>query len=99
MPYMKKSHFNHNDVPSLKSDTLLLFADDAENYISFEKWWGGIASIVKMIPRQVEAYKKALSYTLMIRHLGPLTKPDCLVYLRQGLSDVQDTENIFSSFS
>lgn len=87
MPINKKD-FNHDDFSSLEEDTLLLFAKDSQNIKSFQKWWQ--ETLVTLNPVHLagssqEAYEKALSYALMIRHLGPVTETNFLSYFHESL--------------
>ena len=88
LPSTHESEFNRDEFDNLKSDTLLLFADSLQNVESFDKWWKQTLENPaerRMSPENREAYELALSYTLMIRHLSPVTETDCMNELYQSL--------------
>lgn len=81
MPSTKKSEFSRG---SLKEDIFLLFEDDCQNIDVFEKWWQETVetpTAVKLTQQTQVAYETALSYTLMIRHLSPVTEPEYMITL------------------
>lgn len=94
MPSTKKSEFDQ--ALPLKADTLLLFAKHFASVDSFHKWWKETVEnpvALQMEPFNQEAYKLALSYTLMFRHLGPVTEANCMIQLRQSLVSYKYHDN------
>ena len=88
MPSTKKEAFDRRAYHGLQDDTLLLFQDDSTNIESFEQWWMEAfesATTSEMAPQYEMAYEQALSYTLMVRHLGPLTESDYIADLSLSL--------------
>ena len=88
LPSTRKSGFSLDDFPSLEDDTLLLFNEDSQNTGSFQKWWQKnlvTRNAVNLAGAAEKAYEKALSYALMIRHLGPVTETDFMSLFREAL--------------
>ena len=89
LPSTKKSEFSRDEFPTLKEDTVLLFEEDSNDANGFQKWWQETvenpAALTKMVPENLESYEQALAYTLMIRHLGPVTEIDCIAELHEIL--------------
>ena len=88
MPSTKKLAFDRRAFNSLQDDTFLLFEEDLKDVESFEQWWRETlesTTMDKMLPQTVVAYEQALSYTLMVRHLGPLTDSDYIADLSPSL--------------
>lgn len=88
MPHTKKSDFNREEFPMLEEDTLLLFEEDSRNITSFYEWWQvKLEKPTSLQPYMLSqgAYEQALSYTLMIRHLGPETEDNFLFHFRESL--------------
>ncbi|CAB3984004.1 Hypothetical predicted protein [Paramuricea clavata] len=90
LPSIKKADFNRATFPSLKDDTLFLFEDDSQDISSFQKWWNDAIESPATIPMSAEtsqAYEQALSYTLMIQHLGPVTESECIKVIHESLDN------------
>ena len=88
MPSTKKSEFNRDRFSSLSDDTLLLFSEYTKDIESFQQWWKkNLEEPDQMAVRKSnqEAYKQALSFTLMIRHLGPVTAENIKAYVHESL--------------
>ena len=88
LPSTHESDFTRDEFDSLKSDTILLFADSLKDIDSFEKWWRQIIENPaerRISPADQNAYELALSYIMMIRHLSPVTETDCMNELHQSL--------------
>lgn len=95
MPSTKKLAFDRKAYPNLEQDTILLFEDDSEDIESFEEWWRetfDTAMMDKMAPEVELAYEHALSYTLMVRHLGPLSESDYIADLSLSLDSFRHLE-------
>ena len=101
VPSTKKLTFDRKAFKSLQDDTLLLFEEDLENLESFEQWWREVfeSTIVGKMAAQTEvAYEQALSYTLMVRHLGPVTDSDYIADLSPTLDNFRHLEQAFRSY-
>lgn len=101
VPSTKKLTFDRKAFESLQDDTLLLFEEDLENLESFEQWWREAfeSTIVdKMAPLTETTYEQALSYTLMVRHLGPVTDSDYITDLSPTLDNFRHLEQGFRSY-
>ena len=101
VPSTKKLTFDRKAFKSLQDDTLLLFEDDLENLESFEQWWRESFETTimdKMAPQTERAYEQALSYTLMVRHLGPVTDSDYIADLSPTLDNFRHLEQGFRSY-
>lgn len=99
LPTTRESFFaDITEFSNLKSDTLLMFAEDIQDLMSFEKWWlrtieASSTEASKFSRIQVnwdepasKAYESALSYLVMIRHIsGPITEGDCVKDIHQSL--------------
>ena len=89
LPSTKKSEFSRDEFPTLKEDTVLLFEEDSNDADAFQKWWQETvenpAALAQMMPENLKSYEQALAYTLMIRHLGPVTETDCIAELHEIL--------------
>ena len=89
LPTIIKSDFFHDDFPSLNNNTLVLFQDDIKSIESFQKWWNEVIEYkgaVYMSPQIFTAYERALSYILMLRHLGPVTEAEGINSLHESLT-------------
>ena len=63
-------------------DILLLFEEDCQSIDAFLKWWQEMVETPTRLPGTQEmqdAYEKALSFTLMIRHLHAVTEPEYII--------------------
>ena len=103
LPSIKKLTFDRKNFKSLQDDTetLLLFEEDLENLESLEKWWRETfesTTVEKMAAQTEVAYEQALSYTLMVRHLGPVTDSDYIADLSLTLDTFRHLEEGFRSY-
>ena len=103
LPSIKKLTFDRKNFKSLQDDTetLLLFEEDLENLESFEQWWRETferTTVNKMAAQTEMAYEQALSYTLMVRHLGPVTDSDYIADLSLTLDNFRHLEEGFRSY-
>ena len=101
MPSTKKLTFDRKTFPSLKDDTLLLFEEDLDNLVSFEQWWREAfesTTVNKMAAQTEVAYEQALSYTLKVCHLGPVTDSDYIADLSSTLDKFRHLEEGFRSY-
>lgn len=99
MPSAKK--FDRKAYKSLQDETLLLFEEDLEDLESFEQWWKETFKTTimdKMALITGVAYEQALSYTLMLRHLGPVTDSDYIADLSKSLNSFRHLEKGFQSY-
>jgi hypothetical protein len=84
MPFTKTIH----DGSASFEDTLILSKKDCQNIDSFQMWWHDKLqkpNPVHFNEQTQEAYERALSYSLMIRHLGPVTETDFMSYFDEAL--------------
>ena len=101
LPSIKKLTFDRKAFESLQDDTLLLFEEDLENLESFKQWWRETfeTTIMDKMAQQTErAYEQALSYTLMVRHLGPVTDSDYIADLSPTLDNFRHLQQEFRSY-
>ena len=88
LPSTKKEKFHREKFPELRDDTILLFEADCDSIDSFQKWWNkaiDTPNTAMMNPQVQETYELALSYILMIRHLGPVIETDSVSILQHYL--------------
>lgn len=79
MPSTKKSEF---DPVHMEDDIILLFEEDCQSTDALQKWWQETLETptgLPMTPEMQAAYETALSFTLMIRHLYPVTEPEYVI--------------------
>ena len=101
MPSTKKLIFDRKAFKSLQDDTLLLFEEDLVSLESFEQWWKETfksTTVDKMAPQTERAYEQALSYSLMVCHLGPVTDSDYIADLSLTLDNFRHLEQGFRSY-
>ena len=91
LPSTKSSEIRLDEYPV---GSLFLLQDDCQNVETFEKWWNERLEVSKN-PKVIESesYECALSYILMIRHLGPVTESDCISDLHQILHSYKHLES------
>ncbi|CAB4021552.1 Hypothetical predicted protein [Paramuricea clavata] len=84
LPSTKKANFK---VQLRGHDTLLLFEDDSRDISSFREWWNKAIESPAMIKMsaETEAYERALSYILMIRHMSPVTDVEYIKEIQKSL--------------
>ena len=90
IPYKKvialpsKVYFNPQ---SLDPDTSFLLKDDCRDLASFQKWWDETIErdATEMSVETQDAYKQALSTSLMIRHLCPVTETEGIDEIHKSL--------------
>ena len=90
LPSTKKTKFNRDDHPSLTEDILLLFEDDSQDISSFRRWWyEAIESqaAIQMSEETKKDYERALSFILMIRHVGPVVEVEMIKEIHKSLLD------------
>ena len=111
LPSTKKTSFNRDHHSSLTEDILLLFEDDSKDISSFHKWWHKAIespAAMQMSKETQEDYERALSFILMIRHMGPVVEIEIIKEIHKSLLDYKYlkkdayyphiTENRFPSF-
>ena len=88
LPSTKKVGFNHQN---LSDDKLLLLEDDCQDLSSFQKWWNETIErdATEMSAETQDAYKRALSTVLMIRHLCPVTETEGIEEIHKSLVTFQ----------
>ena len=87
LPSTKKVDFNRQN---LSDDKLRLLEDDCQDLSSFQKWWNQtIERNVEMPAETQNAYKRALSTVLMIRHLCPVTETEGIEEIHKSLVTFQ----------
>jgi hypothetical protein len=87
MPFTRRCEF---DRAGVKDDIIILYEEDCQSVKAFQEWWQGAIETPtarSLTPDAEAAYEMALSYTLMIRHLYPVTETEYVSVVHQSLSD------------
>ena len=84
LPSTKKVRFDHQN---LSNDKLFLLEDDCQDLSSFQKWWNETieGDATEMSVETQNAYKRALSTVLMIRHWCPVTESEGIEEIHKSL--------------
>ena len=91
----KVSFYRSTDFPNLKDDIAILFAEDLVDVGTFEQWW--VDKVERSASGKIsnfnqKAYEQALSCTLAVRHLGPMTEHDYIADLSKSLASYKHLE-------
>ena len=90
LPSTKKTAFNRNAHESLTEDITLLFEDDSKDISSFRVWWNREienSDAIQMSEETKKDYERALSFILMIRHMGPVLEIEIVKEIHESLLD------------
>ena len=82
-------------------DALFVYEDDLISPEVFLKWWNQNveeALSMEITTKAAEAYELALSRTLAVRHLGPVSEPEYTAYTSHSLETFQHLENARKRF-
>ena len=91
LPHKKIIALPSSDAPNFvhsMHDVLVLTRENSRDIGAFQRWWHD--ELLKPHPILTkmsgqEAYQRALSYTLLIHHLGPVTETDFMSYFNEAL--------------